>query len=277
MTRSESPRRRTGAFGTVTITDITLRNRSAITPDVAPEKDDICLALVIDGAVRVVGGTSTLTSGTGLLLEGASLGEITAVGDGTLVVLTMPDRGNVRNDVAGRLLPITGDAPLMKLVTALVANILALDDELDWVSRHAVESMLTDVSRLLIAQVIRHRRSPRAPEVFGAAIAMIATHCVETDLTVVRVARHVRLSQRQLERAFQRRGTTISREIRRARVEHAVALLKDESRHGLTIDQIAGLVGFSNSSSLARAMQTEGCASPATVRDRARALLVSSA
>jgi AraC-like DNA-binding protein len=94
------------------------------------------------------------------------------------------------------------------------------------------------------------------------ALAVIVGRCTDPALTPAVVAQEARLSLRQLQRLFRERGTTVGREIRRARVEQALTLLRDRQYDALSIDQVAQFVGFSNGSSLARAMAAEGHASP---------------
>ena len=110
----------------------------------------------------------------------------------------------------------------------------------------------------------------RNPMVF--AMAVIAAQCADPDLSAAAVAREVSISQRQLERLFRVRGTSIAHQIRRARVDLAAAMLRDPTHRGLTIDQIANHAGFSNGSSLARAMKSEGSPSPSSLRPSPGAL-----
>ncbi len=53
----------------------------------------------------------------------------------------------------------------------------------------------------------------------------------------------------ELEREFQKRGTTIRRELRRIRVERAIDVLRDPDYTVLSIQQIARHVGYSGASS----------------------------
>ena len=112
--------------------------------------------------------------------------------------------------------------------------------------------------------------SRRNPMVF--AMAVIAAQCADPDLTAAAVAREVSISQRQLERLFRVRGTSIGHQIRRARVDLAVSMLRDPTHRALTVDQIAAHAGFSNGSSLARAMRAEGTGAPSSMRPRPRAI-----
>ncbi|MEH3088412.1 MAG: helix-turn-helix domain-containing protein [Microbacterium arborescens] len=110
----------------------------------------------------------------------------------------------------------------------------------------------------------------RNPMVF--AMAVIAAQCADPELTAAAVAREVSISQRQLERLFRVRGTSIGHQIRRARVDLAVSMLRDPTHRALTVDQIAAHAGFSNGSSLARAMRSEGTDTPSSMRPRPRAI-----
>ncbi len=121
---------------------------------------------------------------------------------------------------------------------------------------------------------LRSDANRRNPMVF--AMAVIAAQCADPELSAAAVAREVNVSQRHLERLFRIRGTSIAHQIRRARVDMAAALLRDPAQLSLTVDQIAQSVGFSNGSSLARAMASEGRPSPSQMRPSASRALPTS-
>lgn len=269
MTTIEYARNRTIAFGAVSIVVAPLRSRASLPPMPAGTADDIQILLIEGGSVHLA-NVGVLTAGTVILLPAAAQPEISAVEGCTVTVLTAPVP-----PPSGRPAPstdpilVSAENPLAKLITGLVSSALPLAEDMTWISRHAVENMLMEAAQLLIADTSRRRRGSRTPEAFTQAIRMIARDSADPELSAEAVARHISLSLRQAERMFQKRDTTISREIRRARVEHALNLLGDSGRESLTVGQVARLVGFSNGSSLARAMQAEGHASPTAIRNEA--------
>ena len=99
-----------------------------------------------------------------------------------------------------------------------------------------------------------------------AAMSVITTRAGDPDLTPVGVASELNVSLRTLQRMFAQRGTTVEREIRRARVQQALTMLDDPIYDALSVDRIAQSVGLSGGSSLARTFATEGHPSPSVAR-----------
>ncbi|WP_230114341.1 helix-turn-helix domain-containing protein [Microbacterium oxydans] len=113
------------------------------------------------------------------------------------------------------------------------------------------------------------QRAPRAG-VYLSALAMIAAQREDPGLSPHMIADQLAISMRQLQRAFRSHDTTPERQIRRARVEHAVTLLADRVYDPLSIAEIGRYAGFADGSSLARAMAQEGHRSPAALRRASR-------
>lgn len=132
------------------------------------------------------------------------------------------------------------------------------------------ERLLQEMILGLLVDAHRSWSAPSSPEVFTFALSVIAAQSTDPDLTAAGVAHEVHLSPRQLQRVFQARGTTIEREIRREKVEHAVDLLRNRQYDQLSIGEIARDAGFAAGSSLARAMAATGFPSPGEVRRRAK-------
>lgn len=129
---------------------------------------------------------------------------------------------------------------------------------LERIIQEMVVGLLIDSSRMTLV--------PKSPETVSVAMTLIAARCQDPALTASSLAQDLSISLRQLERLFAKRSTTVAREIRRARMQHAISLLSDRSYAALSIDQIAQYSGFANGSSLARAMASEGMSSPRKYR-----------
>jgi transcriptional regulator GlxA family with amidase domain len=102
--------------------------------------------------------------------------------------------------------------------------------------------------------------------VYRDAMSTILAQRSDPNLTPRGIADQLKVSLRQLQRAFRSREMTPERAIRRSRVEHALDLLTDRTYDGLSIAEIGQYSGFSGGSSLARAMAQEGRPSPSVVR-----------
>ncbi|WP_307362410.1 helix-turn-helix transcriptional regulator [Microbacterium murale] len=171
---------------------------------------------------------------------------------------------------AARGLPLPASAAWRLTESPLLAPVVdfivragdAVDPDLNGFSAYHFEHLLQEMFVGLLIETNRPALALGHPQPFTDALAVIVVRCSDPLLTPAAVAQDVRLSLRQLQRVFRERGTTIGRELRRARVEQAIAVLRDQKRDVLSIDRVAEMVGFSSGSSLARAMAAEGHVSP---------------
>lgn len=156
------------------------------------------------------------------------------------------------------------------LLTAFIAFCATLFDEtsgeLTNLSRYYLERLAVEMMTGVIVDASRTDLTPLAAKPIDVATTIIASQFANPNLTADDIAREVRISRRQLERLFAQRGLTIAKAIRQARVQHARDLLTDPTYSMLTVNSIAQHCGFSNGSSLARAMATENMPPPATLR-----------
>lgn len=129
-----------------------------------------------------------------------------------------------------------------------------------------LEEMITGV----IVASLRSTDARDDVQSYAAALSMIAARVGDPALRPALLARDLNVSLRTLQRQFAAQGTTIERSVRRSRVNHAVALLRDRTYDSLSIDRVAQACGLSNGSSLARAFAAEGMERPGSVRAAAR-------
>lgn len=170
-----------------------------------------------------------------------------------------------------RLHVVPPSSPLLAPAAAFLRSAAAASASSRF-SEYFFERLLQELMLGLVVETagLKPEGGRRNPMVF--AMAIIAAQCADPDLTATAVAREVNISQRQLERLFRVRGTSIAHQIRRARVDLAISMLRDPTHRPLTVDQIAQHAGFSNGSSLARAMSSEGRPSPSSLRPQPRAI-----
>lgn len=109
--------------------------------------------------------------------------------------------------------------------------------------------------------------APR-PGFRAQAMAHIAAFRDAPDLSPQQIARSLRISVRQLQRAFEEGGTTVAAEIRRLRLEAAIGMLTAADFDGLTVAEIAARAGFRNDAELRRALASWMGATPSELRSR---------
>ncbi|WEK59923.1 MAG: helix-turn-helix domain-containing protein [Candidatus Microbacterium colombiense] len=183
----------------------------------------------------------------------------------TLTGAIAPEPGEVRT--------VSESSALLDPALAFAERAAVLDpDPVSGFGSYYFERLLQE---MVIGVAVEGTRAPRMnpkSDAYTRALAMIIAQREDPSLSPKLIAEHLAVSLRQLQRAFRSHGTTPERQIRRARVDHAAALLEDRTYDPLTIAEIGRYAGFSDGSSLARAMSQEGRESPANVR---RAALLS--
>lgn len=216
---------------------------------------------VADARDQLSVGSAFFTRGAGLTLRTSE--------DCRLITVSVPSDlfpGSNGYELEG-VQVVRRDSGLLPPVRAFIAQARGIDAaELSGVGRYYLERLLQEMVLALAVKVDRLAGVPRTPDAFARALMIIAAQCADPELSAASIARHLNLSLRQLERVFHDRATTIGVEVRRARVEHALALLRNPDYDALSVDQIATYSGFSNGSSLARAMRAAGHPSPSSVR-----------
>jgi AraC-like DNA-binding protein len=220
-------------------------------------------------SVPANGAQAAVAAGQAFFTRGGHSHHAHASSPGEIVTLSVPDElfpGRADFAKSGPVLVRPDSALLGPIVDFVLRAVDTEATDLSAVGHYYLERMLQEMAVALSLEVHRIRAVPTTPDMFARAITIIAAQCADHDITSVSIAADVRISVRQLERIFRDRGTTIAREIRRARIENAARLLRDRGYDALSIDQIAQYSGFSNGSSLARAMRAEGWEPPARIR-----------
>lgn len=134
-------------------------------------------------------------------------------------------------------------------------------------AEYYLERLLQEMLLGLLAELSTGPDVPKqSPGAYWRAVAILNAQFTDPTLTTNAIAESVNLSRRQLEREFAKHGTTVRSELRRLRVQLAKEMLTDSDYSMLSVDQIAKYVGFSGSSSLARAMAQSGLGAPTSFR-----------
>lgn len=172
----------------------------------------------------------------------------------------------------GEVRPVAATSALLDPAVAFAERAAEVDAEpVGGFGNYYFERLLQE---MVLGVAVEGTRAPRvgpAADVYRDAMSTILAQRADPNLTPRGIADQLKVSLRQLQRAFRAREMTPERAIRRSRVEHALDLLTDRTYDGLSIAAIGQYSGFSGGSSLARAMAQEGRPSPSAVRRAAAA------
>lgn len=186
-----------------------------------------------------------------------------------LVMISVPaelGREIQDKDILAGLSLIKDSALLMPMTAFASQTVRNSGAEVSTLGRYYIERLLQEMLLGLLTDSGHATRVSGAPDAYEQALSLLSAQYADPSLTSETVAEAVNLSKRQLERLFERRGTTIRKMLRQIRLEHARSLLQDSNYLVLSTEQIARYVGFSGASSLARALAAEGHASPSKLR-----------
>jgi len=171
--------------------------------------------------------------------------------------------------------PASG-SPLVEPARAFLQTALAGGHALDPLAAPLFDEMLVALLESLVVEARAHhsgageraRVEPAPPPLRMRAIAQIAAYRSDPGLSPQQIARSLRISVRQLQRAFEEAGSTVAGEIRRQRREAAIGMLTDDAFDTLTISEIALRAGFRNDAELRRALLAVAGTTPSRLRVR---------
>lgn len=236
-------------------------------------REDVCVHLITrsDGPVRVEGLDGSLRPGEGVLVrDGVRIHANSA----DIVSVFVPT--NVLTDLDHSLVgPLALHSALAEPIAQFASKVGGAEaEEIGSFAVYFTERLLQEMVLCLAVEAQRRRQLRPGGDAYRAALAIIAAQCTDPELRAENIARDVMVSLRQLQRLFSAHGTTIDREVRRARVSYAIELLADPRYASLSVGEIAQYSGYSSRASLTRAMAAESRGTPTAYRaeqDGARA------
>ncbi|MCI1748316.1 MAG: helix-turn-helix domain-containing protein [Acidipropionibacterium sp.] len=223
------------------------------------------LLILRRGEIALGVDSPSLAEGDLLLLRGAHPSWLWARDHSHLLTLTVPEA--VLNDVIDlpidEPMTINGPTLLSRSVTAFLVELSSgAEEPLSAIDRYSLERFVQEMISALVLNRVQLTSPPKQRDLLTTARSAIAARCTDPLLDATAVAEDCNVSVRTLERVLAESGTSPRHEIRRARIEYAVSLLRNADYDPLGIDQIAAHAQFSNGSSLARAMRAEGYPPP---------------
>lgn len=134
-----------------------------------------------------------------------------------------------------------------------------------------LEQLIFDVLDGFLLETIQLTHAHSGPwppyrDLYREALRYLRLHYQEPSLRPEAIATALNVSLPTLKRRFRARGTSLSRQLRQLRVEHALALIEDAGYAAVTLDLVAQTVGLANASCLRTAFLTQGLDSPQNYR-----------
>jgi AraC-like DNA-binding protein len=226
-----------------------LRTRSLLSDG----SDDIVLLTAIEGKVLAVqrGRSIELRPSQMCLLSLDHVGEST-LGEGSgYTALRMPRRElmAVYRNIEDKLVrPIGTSAAMRDLVGGYSALCFEMGQALEPTSQHTMAQHMIELVALML-ETSADASSPATGNQHGPALfQLIQAHVLESlddcDLSITAIARHARMSPRQIQRLFEQAGSTFSEFVLEQRLKLACRLLVNAGGRSEKISSIAHDAGF---------------------------------
>lgn len=164
---------------------------------------------------------------------------------------------------------IAGDSGLGALIAGQLGLLARSAVGLDREAGSLLAEQLTALLALALGRAATLPRSAGRALLLQAALDEVEKHLADPRLSPGRVARHVNVSNRYLQRLFADQGTTFARWVLARRLERAHRDLAAPALAHLTIGQVAERRGFASRSHFSRAFRSRYGITPREHRRRA--------
>ena len=164
-----------------------------------------------------------------------------------------------------------GGDQLGRIVGRALSEVVAAPPPLTPTGERRLADELAGLVGTVAGETVRRGEvlSPRGADRLRAQVeTYVAEHLEDPDLGPESIAREHFVSLRQLDRAFADASTTVSRLVRRRRLEHGRRELVDPRRSEDSVTEIALRCGFSDLASFSRAFKDEYREPPTAFRRR---------
>ncbi|QAY63017.1 helix-turn-helix domain-containing protein [Xylanimonas allomyrinae] len=164
------------------------------------------------------------------------------------------------------------DTPVLRAAGAALAEVVRRDTgEARAVERDALRRLVQAILLSVLAAPPRGGvPAPARQRHRTQVLAYIAEHHASNDLTLLSVAEGLGMSKRSLQRLFESEAMGVAEHIAAARLEHALALLRDPYID-LPMEEVAALSGFGSVPRMRRAVRLATGMCPSDVRERSAA------
>ena len=243
------------------------------------DADVVNLFLVLAGGVRVESGRQHMSFGPGQIAAQMGWNRHEAVidtfSDELLLRIdrtTLAERGvALPPDVLHFGPPVATTST--RALSALVKSVLGARELTAEAVPAAVENAVLELVVGLHHESLGHSGVSNDLDggLHARAVTLIATGYRDPEFTPSALASRLGIGVRQLQRVFEKAGTTAAREIRARRLEYAITLLRDPHRRRLPLTDVAATAGFSSTGELRRALRARYEVTPSQMRDRSGA------
>ncbi|MET0886336.1 MAG: helix-turn-helix domain-containing protein, partial [Mycetocola sp.] len=219
-------------------------------------------------SVRSIGSVERVVSQRdAYLLHSRRQVEVHWAARSSFLVLALPTDAILGSGIEPAGLPLTFERTPLLAATREFA--LALSREPGPTARFSTyvsERLLAEMAFGLVLEGREVGRDVPTSSLSDRARTIMLVRRAEPDLTAAAVAADLHVSVRQLQRAFAQSGSSPAAVLRGLRVDLAGSMLRDPQFDGLSVDQVAQYSGFTSTSAMRRAFESEGSTAPSVVR-----------
>lgn len=239
-----------------------------------PDAQDsiICTFIVSGHPVATCAETvHSAKPGTAWVHKRSSSVEIRWPGEGVLVGAVLP--GRVLNElglaIGTSLTDLSERSSLIGPTQQFISGIATGETPIPSIAAHYMKNLIHEMvgGMLLEDSGVVLTEGPNRPSIYDQAMSTIASRVSDAALSPDVVARELNVSLRHLQRDFEKRGTSVAKELRQARVDLALRLLLSEGNGAaLSLEEIAVRSGFASLGHLRRTLKAAGHSAPSYLR-----------
>lgn len=232
----------------------TTRPVTLLWPRTRPAAHHRCLFVFINrGTIEFKGDAVTIPpapSGVGVVFPGDTPVEICITTDAELILFSFDKDAIAPVEVSPALITnISPRSPVFRAAYSYLYGAVRSPQSQGSASAHVLRELTRDVARAISLESLR---ATSQDDVVTRARAVIEENFASPSFNIVDITAQLQLSRRSLERAFAKRGTSLSNEIRARRARHAHHLSHTDP--DMLLAEVARHSGFNSTEVLRRAL-----------------------
>lgn len=228
---------------------------------------------VLEGEVTLSAGgkTTRISAGGGGLVHGWDEYVYESKGAVSRVHVDI-DAGDPAFDAALRTCPAMvwgAEAPLLRAAGVALTEVVRRDEGIDTAGRDGLARLVQSILLTVLASPPHGSvPAPVRQRLRARVLEHIAANHTDPGLSPATVATAVGISKRSLQRLFEHEAMGVAEHITAARLDHALALLREPRLAEMSIEEIAARTGFGSVARMRRVVRMSTAQSPTDFRKR---------
>jgi acetamidase/formamidase/AraC-like DNA-binding protein len=241
-----------------------------------PQRSRMLMGMIpLDADVEVVGGSFTLTVGSGALivLQMDRQWEMKLTGNNRVVAFTLSDAALQRRGAGWTPFADPRCYPAKGLAAVLIRAVESASGEIDDISVAEWQSFEQFIADLFVTMIVETeatdmRATPSVAALFNRITLAIEKRLHDPDLSAAKVSRVEGISERYLQKLFEQNGESFTHYLRERRLQRARSALVTPAETRLPVADVAYSCGFNDAANFNRVFKERFGLPPGAFRNR---------